>query len=111
TSGGDVMLARAVLRAGHADLEGTDPEEHALAFAPEYVRCCSHNAEVPKIYSRWAWHKGDPTARYRLPYTCNSWRCPHCERHAAAVVFARVKEAFAPYNPSECVFVVLTLDP
>lgn len=45
-----------------------------------------------------------------MPYACNSWRCPTCARHEAAVTFARIKEAFGPLPAHECVFLVLTID-
>jgi hypothetical protein len=48
----------------------------------------------------------------RVPYRCQSWRCPWCARHEAAVTFARLKEATArgEYEPTGWVFMVLTLD-
>lgn len=82
-----------------------------LANAPEYVRACAHNADVPKVYARWWWSKSNTATVNRAPYVCGSWRCPHCERHSASVVFARVKEAFTPFKPSDCIFIVLTLAP
>lgn len=85
--------------------------KRAKALQPEYVQCCSCNTTTPKVYAFWLWQKGAPETRSRMPYRCGSWRCEGCEKHAAAVVFARVKEAFSPYRPSDCVFAVLTLDP
>lgn len=58
----------------------------------------------------YTWRRDAPEARRRQPYFCNSWRCPHCARHEAAVTFARIKEACDPLEPSGFVFVVLTLD-
>lgn len=105
------MKVSALVRNKEAELVPLSQEQEPPDLCvPEYVSCCSHNDEVPKEYSRWTWQKGS-NLRYRMPYVCNSWRCPHCERHAASVVFARVKEAFAPYNPCDCIFIVLTLDP
>lgn len=48
----------------------------------------------------------------RVPYRCQSWRCPWCARHEAAVTFARIKEACntSGYEPTGWVFLVLTLD-
>lgn len=112
TSGENKVRARSIFRreqSRRASLLATDEADPIVV--PEYVRCCSLNPDVPKVYSFWTWLKQAPGTRTRVPYVCNSWRCPHCQRHAAAVVFARVQEAFEPFSPSDCVFIVLTLDP
>ena len=46
----------------------------------------------------------------RVPYRCNSWRCPGCARHEAAVCFRRISDACAPLPAEGWVFMVLTLD-
>lgn len=90
-----------------APLGGWQPHE---TRPPEYVACCSHNAQVPKEYAFWAWRKSDPRERIRVPYVCNSWRCEHCAPHEAAVLFRRIEQAFEAYAPEECLFGVLTLN-
>lgn len=76
---------------------------------PAYIRMCGHNPEARGSYHLWTWTDGSPQ-KTRVPYLCGSWRCPHCERYAASVLFARVTESFEPYAPTDCVFAVLTLE-
>lgn len=56
------------------------------------------------------WKRGQPGAQTRVPYCCNSWRCPVCRRHEAAVLFARLKQAAQELDPRGWVMLVLTLD-
>jgi hypothetical protein len=58
------------------------------------------------------WGRDCPVTATRVPYRCQSWRCPWCARHEAAVTFARIKEACNTpgYDPDGWVFFVLTLD-
>ena len=76
---------------------------------PKHVRHC--NAGTGKrdwwIYT---WRRDDPVKRVRVPYRCNSWRCPSCAPHEAAVLWRRITDACAPLDPKGFVFVVLTLD-
>jgi hypothetical protein len=59
------------------------------------VRGCWHNKNRQEHLSVWVWEKDDPSKRHRVPYVCNSWRCPYgCRVHVAQVLFARVKSAF-----------------
>jgi hypothetical protein len=75
---------------------------------PRHVReCYESGARNWWIYT---WKKSNPGVKQRVPYHCNSWRCPHCARHEAAVTFARIKEACEPLDPRGFVFAVLTID-
>lgn len=60
----------------------------------------------------WTWRKDNPQKKTRIPYSCNSWRCEVCQRHEAAVCFARIKEACERDGLASdgWVFSVLTLD-
>ena len=46
----------------------------------------------------------------RVPYRCNSWRCPVCRHHESHVMFARIAKASANLSPDGWCFFVLTLD-
>ena len=58
------------------------------------------------------WGVDCPVTGMRVPYRCQSWRCPWCARREAAVTFARIKEAVhrGEYAADGWVFFVLTLD-
>lgn len=78
---------------------------------PKHVQACQHSP-LPALM-RWfiyTWSKSNPAVQTRVPYSCNSWRCPTCSRHEAAVLFARMQEAWEPLDPSGWCFLVLTLD-
>ncbi len=110
---GEIIPSR---RARHYKNKSPQPNEDAAALwlrrsQPEYIQCCAHNPKPPKVYSFWAWKVGAPNDRTRVPYHCNSWRCDHCQPFAASVIFARMRSAFQPFKSTDCVFVVLTLDP
>lgn len=75
---------------------------------PKHVTHCYGNGA--REWWLWRWKRGAPETVTRAPYYCNSWRCQHCRRHESAVTFARIKQAFAPFDPSGVVFLVLTLD-
>lgn len=75
---------------------------------PKHVtHCYDRGARDWWIYT---WKVGNPNAKTRIPYRCNSWRCEHCAEHEAAVLFARIKEACAPLDETGFCFFVLTLD-
>jgi hypothetical protein len=45
-----------------------------------------------------------------MPYRCGSWRCPFgCREFAGHLLYARIVESFASFDPSELVMIVLTL--
>ena len=46
----------------------------------------------------------------RIPYHCNSWRCPVCRHHEAHIMYARIAKAAEPLDPNGWCFLVLTLD-
>lgn len=74
------------------------------AVVPLYVKRCGCDA----LYT---WEKRDPSRVARRPLLCGSWRHEGpCARYSASVAFARMKEAFAPLDPTGNVFMVLTLD-
>lgn len=88
-----------------------DPDAPHLPWAPTYVRRCVDSPwdDAPMILRLW--RKGtDPSKGIRKPHKCGSWRCPACRRFRASVDYARIAEAFAPFDHRECVFLVLTLD-
>lgn len=56
-------------------------------------------------------HKHAPNGTVtRVPYRCNSWRCPVCKHHEAHVMFARIAKAAETLSPDGWCFFVLTLD-
>jgi hypothetical protein len=80
------------------------------AVIPRHVAACQHSPEARERWFVWTWKRSDPTLQTRIPYSCNSWRCPVCARHEAAVTFARCKQAIASKKPDGWCFLVLTLD-
>lgn len=79
---------------------------------PRHVQACQHSEHRAERWAVWTWKRAAPDVQTRAPYSCNSWRCPVCRRHEAAVTFARIKEATSRpcYAPDGWVFLVLTLD-
>lgn len=85
------------------------------AVIPRHVRACQHSPDRSERWSVWVWDKAKPDNQTRIPYSCNSWRCPVCDRHEAAVTFARIKEALDGVSKAEpgvdgWVYLVGTLD-
>lgn len=87
------------------------------AVLPRHVRACQHSTDCRERWAIWTWKRDGGATHTRVPYSCNSWRCPVCRRHEAAVTFARFKQAVqrveaeqAPGTPSGWVFLVATLD-
>lgn len=92
--------------------EASQPYNKGWRLA-KYVRACALNPDPDKPTAMfYAWNPGQPWAGIvRGQFFCKSWRCEWgCAEHEAHVLFARMKEAFAPYQSHELVFVVLTLD-
>lgn len=81
---------------------------------PRHVAACQHSPVSGERWFVYTWKvvdSGRPDCMAtRIPYSCNSWRCPVCARHEAAVTFARIKEATEPLDPSGWCLLVLTLD-
>lgn len=79
---------------------------------PRHVRACQHSAEHKERWFVWTWKRDSTHIQTRVPYSCNSWRCPVCARHEAAVTFARIKQACGrpELDPTGWVYLVLTLD-
>ena len=77
---------------------------------PRHVAACQHSPEQRERWFVWTWGRESPQVQTRVPYSCNSWRCAVCQRHEAAVTFARIKQATAPLDPAGWCFLVLTLD-
>jgi len=87
----------------------TRPERE---LAPDYVVRCpgsQYESRLPPLVLR-TWDRGNPDKQKRGLVLCGSWRCDSCQDYRAAVDFARMKEAFGPYESSDCVSIVLTLD-
>lgn len=87
-------------------ISGVGPE----IVLPRHVRACVHSTQELERWYIYTWKRGAPDVQCRVPYACNSWRCPVCRRHEAAVTFARIREAMEPLDPSGWCFFVLTLD-
>lgn len=81
------------------------------AVVPRHVGACQHS---PLKGERWFVHTwkrdGGGDHQCRIPYSCNSWRCPGCRRHEAAVTFARIREASEGLDPRGWCFLVATID-
>lgn len=65
----------------------------------------------------WLWANACPELKIAVPYYCGSHRCVHpdgsptdCARHNAAVMFARMHEAFLPFDVEDLVSIVTTID-
>lgn len=89
-------------------------EQRARAEArnrPAYIRACFNNPDRDKTYWLYTWKPDAPQEKTRIPYTCGSWKCPHCREHAGHVLFTRLQEAWQSYDSAGVVFIVLTLDP
>jgi len=79
-----------------------------VAVLPKHVQHCYESGA--RDWWIYIWSKIKPSQKTRVPYRCNSWRCPVCARHEAAVTFARIRDATAPFDAQGFVFLVLTLD-
>ncbi len=77
---------------------------------PRHVKACRYSEFKEERWFVWFWKKAEPGKKTRVPYSCNSWRCPVCARHEAAVTFARIRDACADLPAEDFVFIVLTLD-
>lgn len=77
---------------------------------PRHVQACLHSPVKHERWAIWTWARDKPSIQTRVPYQCQSWRCPVCRRHEAAVCFSRIKEAVDPLPADGWVFLVLTLD-
>lgn len=77
---------------------------------PRHVLACQHSPSRSEKWYIWTWKKDNPAHQTRIPYSCNSWRCPVCRRYEASVTFARIKEATEPLESDGWVYFVLTLD-
>jgi len=83
---------------------------------PRHLRHC--HALGARDWWIWMWRKandgtsatGGQGCKIRVPYRCNSWRCPACRTHEAHVAWTRIRDAFKPLDPAHCVLMVLTLD-
>ncbi len=56
------------------------------------------------------WTKGAAHHATRHVALCGSWRCDTCCRYRGRVDFARIADAFGPYEAKHVCFAVLTLD-
>lgn len=74
---------------------------------PKHVKHCY--ATGSRDWWIYTWKKEGAAHARRIPYMCQSWRCPECKRHDAAVNFARFTEAAAPLKSNGWVFLTLTL--
>lgn len=90
----------------------TLPEER-LKRTPKSVQSCFNFCGQHRL-GFWTWAREGPiTSVTRGCYFCASWRCEgDCQRKAAAVMFARIKEAVERphFKPEGWVYFVLTID-
>lgn len=77
---------------------------------PRHVRACKHSVDETERWAMHFWKRNCPEVQCRVQYQCNSWRCPVCRRHEAAVTFARLKQACESVEGRGWCFLVLTLD-
>lgn len=83
--------------------------QEAPQNAPTYVKQCSRAGG--RGWSLWLWQHKTPEHKVRCEYVCGGWRHPgDCQRAAAALLYARLKEATDRYAAPEWVFAVMTLD-
>jgi hypothetical protein len=75
---------------------------------PTHVRQCSGTGGTKWLI--YTWCKDNPSKKTRIPFLCGSWRCPHCAEQEAAVTYARIRDACAPFEAETFSFFVLTLD-
>lgn len=95
----------------HADTRAEQRRSYTETVLPKHVRHCSGTGA--RDWAIYTWNPLNPALVTRSPYMCNSWRCPVCRRHEAAVSFARTKAAFLSipdWDPERLGFFVLTLD-
>src|SRR5690606_32614975 len=90
------------------------PAPRKDAFHPSHVRACCNNSLPGGTWSVHVWKRSDPRHSIRIPYACNSYRCPsdECRTFAAHQDFARIHEAMTRpgLEARGWVFFVLTLD-
>lgn len=81
-------------------------------MVPRHVQACQHSGNPFSQWFVWTWKRDAPDVQARVPYSCGSWRGPVCQRHEAAVTFARIKQATErpELSADGWVFCVLTLD-
>lgn len=98
-------------RAKRLDARKLPPPESTLLFdpRPKHVQHCQPGTGRREWWI-WTWKRSQPTRRVRIPYSCNSWRCPACAGHEAHVLWTRIKQACEPLDPKGFLFAVLTLD-
>ena len=78
---------------------------------PAHVDACAQGrGRRSGLWWIWCWRAATPSQRIRVPYSCQSWRCPACAPHESHVLFARIQEAITGLDPKGFVFLVLTLD-
>jgi len=95
----------------YADTRSECRKQYSNAVIPKHVQQCANSGA--RNWWIYTWARENPGLVTRIPYVCNSWRCPWCRRHEGAVAFARIKEGFERiegYDPQRVAFFVLTID-
>lgn len=79
---------------------------------PRSVKHCACSPYKARPWWVYTWKRGtDGEQMRRHAFKCRSWRCAgECARHDAAVMFARMRQAFTRHDARHVVFMVLTLD-
>lgn len=68
---------------------------------PRHVQACGR-------WGLYFWRADGAGPINRTRYSCQSWRCRHCQRHEAHVLFARSQQAFEALGDPDVLFAVLT---
>lgn len=92
---------------------GDEPPQISRWRRPKYVEACAHNPDPNKPTAKfYVFDSSNPFGGFTVGRAfCKSWRCGYgCAEHESHVMFARLEEAFAPYEAEELVFMVLTFD-
>jgi hypothetical protein len=87
---------------------------YSPADLPEIAgKHCHHCYELgQRDWWIWCWPKSsiEQSVRVRIPYRCQSWRCPVCSIQERHVLFARMHQAIEGYDPAGWCLLVLTID-
>lgn len=85
----------------------TEHREQLDDTVPKCVKKC--HGTGGRDWWIYTWRKDNPTACVRIPYLCQSWRCPSCRQHEAHVQYARMQQAAAKLEPLGWIFITLTV--
>jgi hypothetical protein len=75
---------------------------------PKHVQHCYGTGS--RLWWIYTWRKSAPESKVRVPYMCQSWRCPHCRKHESHVLYSRMLQATEPLAREGFLLAVLTVD-